>query len=779
MCFRKIIFIMFTFLFLTEMWCQNISGIVTDETLGNALANAHVFLFSAKDSVPFNMMATDSVGYFAFKNITIKDSITLTVMHLGYSAYNQNITEFDQFPLLIKLKQSAIELSDVTVAATRPLFKMQDGILNVQVENSVLSEVGTFSQLINYIPFVNSQNNEIQMFGKDKILFYINNRLEKDHNKVFGINAKDIQSIELIMSPGAEYDVSADVVIKIFLKSKQGNGLSGDFDALFATGIRLNGYLQLNLNYRKNNTDIFGHLRSQSYNLKSVSHTETEISNHLENYLFISDYTSNRFSDDYRWWVGFNTVFDKNSSIGARFQIVNISKYQLKTNYKVEQYLNSVYDSDYLLDSDTNIKNNRGLYGNFYYNGQWWNNLSLSCNLDYENHTSDRMLIFKEIYEEKQSNTQSETSQNFDIYSGKIKFDYPVYKGKVSVGSDYARTDYFLRFISDYTNLYEDGIENSSLQHLFAGFLNLQFPVEKFLLEGGVRYEGVKYDYFINKEKQRDMSQNYGDFFPFMSLAYNGNEINMNLSYRGGIFRPNYYQLRTTTEYVSLFEYASGNPFLQPTMRHVINASFAYKKLFFITNYSYYKNLTVSYIEQYNNLPAIIRTILNVPKYETLSTSASWNTTIKKWNLFTECGITFPLSKLEINGNLYNFRQPKYYLSLNNIFSLPYEFKMLLNLSYYSGGHQNIYLYDPSGYLQVGFSKEILKNLETNVWFTDCLKTDRNKYTYNISNITQTNNTYNGAQMIMFSLRYSFNSAESRYKSSRSGIEERQRLNDF
>ena len=45
--------------------------------------------------------------------------------------------------------------------------------------------------------------------------------------------------------------------------------------------------------------------------------------------------------------------------------------------------------------------------------------------------------------------------------------------------------------------------------------------------------------------------------------------------------------------------------------------------------------------------------------------------------------------------------------------------------------------------------------------------------------MTQTNNTYNGARMVMFSLSYSFNNTESRYKSSRSGIEERQRLNDF
>jgi hypothetical protein len=117
------------------------------------------------------------------------------------------------------------------------------------------------------------------------------------------------------------------------------------------------------------------------------------------------------------------------------------------------------------------------------------------------------------------------------------------------------------------------------------------------------------------------------------------------------------------------------------------------------------------------------------------------------------------------------------YLSFNNIFSLPHKFNLYLNASVYSGGHKNIYYYKSNGNVQAGLSKEIfIKNLTASIWLVDVFKTDTENYISNISNIRRKINSYNGERMLMFSIHYTFNNAESRYKSSRSGIEEKQRL---
>jgi len=580
------------------------------------------------------------------------------------------------------------------------------------------------------------------------------------------------------MSPNAEYDASASAVIKIFLKNKQGDGLSGICNTALAAGDYLSGNLRLNLNYRKNQTDIFGNIRSQSINTKMNSQTETGITGEvLDNYRFLSENTSKKFTNSISGWLGFNTVFDANSSLGARFEYINLPKLQQTANRKDEQYINSIYFSDYQADNHYTRKNNAAYYANAYYNGLWWKKLTINCNADFEKQTMDKNFTFNEITENQQSNIRSEAALHYNLYSGKITFDHPIYKGKITLGSEYVYTDYFQQYTSDYTDLYVDGIENLSRQQLFASFANIQYPARKFVIEGGLRYENVKYNYFIDSEKQANASQKAGIFFPSLSLTFTDNNVNMNLTYKGGITRPEYYQLRAFTEYNSPYEYVSGNPYLQPTMSHEIDISFTCKKLYFVSGYSYKKDLIALLITQYSNTSAIVTAPFNLSKYETLFIQANWNFTVKKWHCFADFGINFPMSKLEIFDKIYDFRSPKYYLSVNNAISLPHKLNLYLNASFYSGGNENIYLYEPSSNIQVGLQKEIfIKNLTASLRLVDCFKTDTENYTYNISNITQKINSYNGTQMLIFSLTYLFNSAESRYKNLHSGMEERQRL---
>jgi hypothetical protein len=778
MTIKRILFVITLILISSGLFSQNISGIITDGEGGNRVAYANVFLLSSKDSIPLNMAASDTTGYFSFSNAKVNDSLILNVHHLGYITYRQIIKSDEQFPLMIRLKPSSTELSAVTVTSATPLFKMKGTTLNVQVENSVLSEVGKLPQMLQYIPFVNSSNNGIQIFGKGQPLFYINSRQERDINKINQIDAKEIKNIEVILSPDTEYDASVGAVIKIYLKSKQGDGLSGSFDTLLAWGDYLSETGRLNLNYRKEKTDIFGKIRFQDIRTKMNKESDTEIADKVaEIYQFISQANTKNITFGLDGSVGINTDIDANRSIGARFDFTHSPKYQQIIERKEKQYLNTISYSDYQMNNQY-----KGLYhvysGNAYYDGLWWKKLTASCNIDFEKRNDNRKFEFNQTdLSYGNPPIQSKIVYHYNLYSGKINLQYPVCKGKITLGNELVFTDYFQQYESNYTASYADGMKNLSQQRLYVSFLNMQYPIKKLVIQGGMRYELVKYDYFIGEKKETEIAQNRENFFPSLSLAFTDKNMNLNLTYRNGISRPEYYLLRATTEYNSPYEYLSGNPNLQPTLKHEIGASFAYKKLYLISGYTYQKNLIVLLSEQYKNDPAIVRTAYNLPKYETLFVQASWSTIVNKWNCFADFGINFPLSKLEIYDKKYDFRKPKCYLSVNNIFSLPHKFNLYFNAAFYSDGYEGVYSYKPNSNIQVGLTKEVfVKNLTASIWLVDIFKTNTDNYTYNISNVSRKINSYNGERMLMFTLNYLFNNTESRYQNSRSGIEERQRL---
>ena len=776
---KRIFFMIATMLISTVAFCQNISGVIIDDEVGNPVAYAYAHLTSFKDSIPFALTVSDTTGFFFFNNTKITDSIILTVQHLGYFNYLQIVKNEDDFPLHIRLKPSITELDAVTVTSVAPLFKMKGETLNIQVEGSVLSEVGTFLQMLKYVPFVNSNNSGIQILGKEKTIFYINNQQETNINKVNEISTKEIKNVEVILSPGAEYDASSDVVIKIFLKSKQGDGLSGSFEKLLALGDYLSEVVGCNLNYRKNKTDIFGTIRIQDGRTTESEQTDTEIRDAtLGTYQFVSKAKTKNIRLDLYLSAGMNTVINENSSFGAKFEFLNTPKDKQAASRKYEQYVNSVFYTDYQMNNKYTGSCDESYYGSAYYNGLWWKKLSVHSNLDIEKSYNRRKMEFNQINADKDNQyIQSGVISDYNLYSSKINFKYPVYNGSITFGNEFVFTDYFRQYTSNYVDFYIEGMKNLSKQQLFVSFLSIQYPIKNFVLQSGLRYEHVKYDYFIDEKKEIDVSQIEGTFFPSFSMTFSKNNVNMSLTYRKSISRPAYSQFRATTEYSSPYEYMSGNLHLQPTMKDEIGVSFAYKKLFFIGGYSYNKNLIVFLAKQYDNKPSIVRSANNLPKYETLFMQTSWSAVIKKWNCFVDFGVKFPLSKLEIFEKIYDFRKPKYYLSFNNIFSLPHKLNLYFHASFYSSGHENINYYKPSSNIYVGFTKEIfIKNLTASVWLTDIFKTNTKNYIYDISNIRRNINIYNGERMLMFQLNYIFNNTESRYQSSRSGIEEKQRL---
>lgn len=78
-----------------------------------------------------------------------------------------------------------------------------------------------------YLELVKSKDKFV-VFGKGTPLIYINGRLVRDNTELEQLNSTDIKHVELLTTPGAQYDASVKSVIRIKTIKRQGDGFSFD-----------------------------------------------------------------------------------------------------------------------------------------------------------------------------------------------------------------------------------------------------------------------------------------------------------------------------------------------------------------------------------------------------------------------------------------------------------------------------------------------------------------------------------------------------------------------
>ena len=137
---------------------------------------------------------------------------------------------------------------------------MKGNALVTNVSNSLLSTAGTANDVLGHIPFVQGDNGQFTVFGKGTPLIYLNGRQLRDLSELERLSSKDIQSVEVITNPGAEYDVTVKSVIKIKTVKPKGEGFSTNINASVIQDHNFNHSEQLNMNYRHGGLDLFANI---------------------------------------------------------------------------------------------------------------------------------------------------------------------------------------------------------------------------------------------------------------------------------------------------------------------------------------------------------------------------------------------------------------------------------------------------------------------------------------------------------------------------------------
>ncbi|SIT98508.1 hypothetical protein SAMN05660493_03151 [Epilithonimonas bovis DSM 19482] len=180
-------------------------------------------------------------------------------------------------------KQDSAKTKDIeAVTITKQVFKKQSDRLVYDVAASPVAKGNNAFSLLKVTPMVISTDDKtLKIAGKNNAVIYINGRksnMNADSLVEFLKNtpAENIQKIEVITTPGSEFQVeSSDGIINIILKKRMSDGLNGNLRMVNSDDYYNNTSAGVSLNYRKGkfglstNINTSENIRTQYYELNN------------------------------------------------------------------------------------------------------------------------------------------------------------------------------------------------------------------------------------------------------------------------------------------------------------------------------------------------------------------------------------------------------------------------------------------------------------------------------------------------------------------------------
>ena len=760
---KRLVFVLF--LWIPQLLASQTRIIYVMDEGGKVIQFANISLYNIKDSTKLCSTVSDSLGSFQFKEK--KGVYRLSVKCLGYEDY-ERITLMDTLKV-ITLHESSFQLREVVV--NRSSLNRGNSLL-INIENTNLSKLHNLSDILPYMPFVTSANNEIEVIGHGTPIFYLNGHKARDVSKLLKTRADEIKNIEVVTSPGSEYDASAQSIIKITTK-RQEEGLGGNTEvSLFYLGNYVSETMRNLFNYRNGSYDVFANI-----NMRNTRTFTTEDQTSILQ--LQSNKERKQHSDLLNKWLGFDggLGFDyitNKLSYGGKYTYTWTPRYV--DNYDVRGLYKLVSNVISNINSSNSINRRTGIHSiESFLSYKFTQFIKIKADNYFASSKDKTEQNIKEESKGGNSNIGiSNGCYDYIILCQKILSELEIGTSNLKFGLEGTITNYSTDFRSSISNdITLSHSKSTRKERTISAFWEFKKNTSIVDFTFGLRYEHSLMRYENNLNDQKVVKWYDNNIFPSLSLKKIFGDLVTGLSYTVKIHRPNYQELRSNVEYYSPLEFSSGNTSLKSSMIHNVSLLSTYKKFNAILSYKYIKNPIVQTVGQFKNNESILYTSENLSKYQQLSFSISWSKAIGCWTSFINTSLQKPF--MEYNGKKYN--SAVFSLSFNNVIALNNGYTFYFDTSFFTGGHIMLYNYKPRGNVNLGLSKSFFKDkLGVDLSWTDIFKTNKDKKHLQSLNIDLIKSSYRNLNGIMLTVTYKFNSQRSRYSGSNAGISERSRL---
>jgi ferric enterobactin receptor len=580
-----------------------ITGRIVDSVSGQPVEYAAINLLTQEDGKVINGNTTDSKGLFKLTDIA-DGTYKIVIYFVGYQTgfinnvlinkTNSNIALGD-----IKLASKSTSLKGVTVSADKSIIEDKIDKMVYNADKDITSSGGVATDLLKKIPQISVDiDGNIELQGNSSILFLINGK----PSTIFGNNITDvlqsipasqIQSIEVITSPGAKYDASGTGgIINIILKKSTAEGVNGSVS--LSGGTRLeNGSLNLNAHHKHFSANAF---LSGNAQLSSVTTTNmNRISQDtiaMQTAQLIQNGTSDFSRYGYQSGVGFDWDISPLNNISGSFgynyfgnsnagtvnrqsPIFDASGNTLSDIFDIVNTTNKFHE--YSIDYDLTYKKK------FKKEDQ---ELEISANSSYGNNYSYYDQIQKYVTPDSivgasyGNDPGIENEMNYTIdYKQPLGDDAILETGAKATFTEIKSTsDVYLR--NPFSDTYDYNTSQSSLldykSRVYAGYLSTSFKLLKFFdVKSGFRYEYTETDAWFSNSGNVNI-QPYGTYVPSLIISHKFKKNNtFKISYSHRIERPEYRDLNPFINASDPKNITTGNPNLHPEIGDKIELGYS------------------------------------------------------------------------------------------------------------------------------------------------------------------------------------------------------------
>ena len=794
---RLIVLLMLAVASLPALAKDDWKGKVVDEK-GEPVPYANVAVLSKADSTVVCGVVTQEDG--TFNIVTSETDGIMMVAMLGYKTVS--LAPVDG--VVITLSDDTQTLEGAVASAVMPKTKLTGEGLQTNVRGSVLENAGSANDVLAKTPGLIKSQNGLEVIGKGSPMVYINGRRVSDASELDRLQSNEIQSVEVITNPGAQYDATVRAVVRIRTIRRQGDGFGFNLNASDAQSLRWakgnDPFGAINVNYRTGGLDFFGGVNYARNTSRQESYLEKQTFGRTaagDDWLFenkgtlLNEYIGSSLYGN----AGVNWQMADNHFLGGKVEWGRHLTYSVHTEVN-----DNVFENKTLVDKLSTVSDDTmgewipyNLGANIYYNGLVAGKLGIDINLDYYGTDDSSKSVSSEESEMTHDAAIRSVSNNTGrMYAAKAVLSYPVWKGQLQVGTE----ETFSRRTDNYK---VDGIgipasEASIKEDNIAGFTSYACYIPGVGQFGaGVRYEYVLYAYEDAVTPANNLSRNYGNWFPHVSYAgvigaKSKNPVQVMLNYSAKTRRPGYANLSGAVRYNSRYIWQSGNAGLQPELSHNVGATAIWKWVTFMVNYTRTDDAIMTWSSPIGDEGVVLVKPRNIETpFRQLSAFVNLTPTVGPWTMnytvgvqpqWLTIGVADPREASGIRTTKFNGK-PVYFAQLLNTLTIKggwqFELGGLVQSPGYSG---NLRIRNIYANVTAAVQKTLLKDgsLVLRLEGNDLLDTAHMNVDSDFGSHTISQTNIMDMQKIKFSVRYNFNAAQSKYRGTGAGSDSKARM---
>ena len=700
--------------------------------------------------------------------------IMLKVTYVGYKTVTRHVSVGNIGT--VTLQPETFMVKGVEVKGEIPQYKMAQGGMTVDVQHSILHDIGTADDLLSMIPMVQSKDGKFEVLAKGEPEIYINNKKVRDPSELKQLKSVDIKSVDVITSPGAKYNAEVNAVIRIKTLKAQGDGLSLMVTSDTWKNNKWNNYDDLTLKYRTGGLEAFANVAldnghySNDQDLEQQLHIKKDFFDVRAGLPVRSTWTTLQYKG------GLSYDFNADHSLGLSFSSQKILYNKFKSDMTQHYLKNGAFYGDVLLKTDIDELDKPVWELNTYYVGKV-GKLDIDLNATMLQRKLENHLNQQEYSQELGDRTITTLNcEDRKMMAGKLVLSYPVWKGVLSGGAEATSTRSYGRNINQENIIPET--DNEMKEKNIAGFAEYELQLGQWRLNAGLRFEHVKADYYLFGKWQQEPSRTYNDWFPNLSAAWQKDKWSAQLSYSKRITRPPYNMLTSMIVYDSRMFYEGGNPLLRPSVRQSIDLNLTYAWLTFVAGFTRENDLFTHIGRVYDEEQEIaIFQPMNFDHQDRVYATLVASPKFGFWQPTATLHYYQQMFDAEAYGAPKKLNKPEFSFDLKSWFVIHPTMKALVQMSY-SGSNHWAFMYRGSNFavnarLQKSFFNE---RLSCTLYANDIFRTARTKMTtYYAIGLTD-QDVYTYTQCVGLTLSYNFNVSRSKYKGSGAGNDEKNRL---